>query len=149
MDEVGYQQKDELIEASAGIVAAFVSHNALSAADLPKLISDVFAALQALGTVSATGRAEPQKPAVPIRKSVTPDFLICLEDGMKFKSLKRHIRTKYEMTPRQYREKWNLPPDYPMVAPNYSRVRSSLARTSGLGKKPAGSSAGSARNLQT
>lgn len=126
----------QLVELSAEIVSAYVSHNALSAPDLPKLIASVHAALASLD-----GAAEPEpvtelKPAVPIKKSITPDYLICLEDGKKFKSLKRHLRTEYDMSPEEYRAKWGLPPDYPMVAPTYSEARSRLAKTIGLGRKP-------------
>jgi len=127
----------ELIELSTEIVAAYVGHNALSANDLPKLIADVYGALKALGSTSPSAPAEPQKPAVPVRRSITPEYLTCLEDGKKFKSLKRHLMTHHNLTPQQYREKWNLPADYPMVAPNYSATRSSLAKNSGLGRKAA------------
>jgi predicted transcriptional regulator len=126
----------ELLEFTSDIVAAYVAHNALSSTDLPKLIADVHLALKTLGTEAAPAIDEPQKAAVSIRKSVTPDYLICLEDGKKFKSLKRHL-LQLGMTPAQYREKWKLPPDYPMVAPNYSATRSALAKSLGLGRKPA------------
>ena len=123
------------IELSADIVSAYVSNNSVPAADLPSLLHSVYAAL----TQTAPGKTqEPQAeltPAVPIKKSVTPDAIICLEDGKKFKSLKRHLRTAYDMTPEQYRAKWNLPADYPMVAPNYAKARSELARTMGLGQQ--------------
>jgi predicted transcriptional regulator len=125
----------ELIELSSEIVAAYVGHNALSASDLPRLIADVYAALKALGGGSAAVAAEPAKPAVPVKKSITPDYLICLDDGKRFKSLKRHLMTHHGLSPQQYREKWGLPADYPMVAPNYSATRSSLAKSSGLGRK--------------
>jgi predicted transcriptional regulator len=129
------QRQSELIELSSEIVAAYVGHNALSAADLPKLIAEVYSALKALGTAAAVPESEQPKPAVPVRRSITPDYLICLDDGKKFKSLKRHLMTHHQLTPQQYREKWGLPVDYPMVAPNYSATRSSLAKTSGLGRK--------------
>ena len=129
------QRQSELIELSSEIVAAYVGHNALSAADLPKLIAEVYSALKALGTAAAVPESEQAKPAVPVRRSITPDYLICLDDGKKFKSLKRHLMTHHQLTPQQYREKWGLPVDYPMVAPNYSATRSSLAKTSGLGRK--------------
>lgn len=131
------QRESELIELSSEIVAAYVGHNALSAADLPKLIAEVYAALKALGTTQMAVELEQPKPAVTVRRSITPDYLICLEDGKKFKSLKRHLMTHHQLTPQQYREKWSLPVDYPMVAPNYSATRSSLAKTSGLGRKAA------------
>jgi predicted transcriptional regulator len=137
MSEPVAQVEHELIELSAEIVSAYVTHNALSPADLPKLIADVHMALKGLGAPVAVEIAETQKPAVSIRKSVTPDFIVCLEDGMKFKSLKRHLRTTYNMSPEEYRAKWNLPADYPMVARNYSARRSALAKTNGLGRKTA------------
>ncbi len=110
-----------------------VSHNALSAPDLPKLIASVHTALVALGGVVEVEPAVELKPAVPVKKSITPEYLICLEDGKKFKSLKRHLRTEYDMSPEEYRAKWGLPPDYPMVAPTYSEARSRLAKTIGAG----------------
>jgi predicted transcriptional regulator len=129
------QREAELIELSSEIVAAYVGHNALSVADLPKLIADVYSALKALGSGQAAVESEPQKPAVTVRRSITPEYLTCIEDGKKFKSLKRHLMTHHNLTPQQYRDKWNLPADYPMVAPNYSATRSSLAKSSGLGRK--------------
>jgi predicted transcriptional regulator len=135
MNDVNTPRQADLIELSGEIVAAYVSHNALSASDLPRLLADVYAALTALGGEGASAEAEPLKPAVTVRRSITPDHLVCLEDGKKFKSLKRHLMTHHQLTPQQYREKWNLAADYPMVAPNYSATRSSLAKTSGLGRK--------------
>ena len=126
---------DKLVELSASVVGAYVSHNALSASDLPKLIAQVHQALIALGGPAPAEAAPELKPAVPVKKSITPDYLICLEDGKKFKSLKRHLRTQYNMTPEQYREKWDLPADYPMVAPNYAAARSQLAKQMGLGQQ--------------
>ncbi len=131
----GYE--NDLIELSTEIVAAYVSHNAVSPNDLPKLIADVHGALRALQSNDAPAPVEELKPAVPIRKSVAPDYIICLEDGKKFKSLKRHLRTHYNLSPEEYREKWGLPADYPMVAPNYSATRSKLAKDNGLGRKAA------------
>jgi predicted transcriptional regulator len=128
---------NDLIDLSADIVSAYVSHNALSVTDLPKLIADVHYALRNLQSPAAAEPAEELKPAVPVRKSVNPDFIICLEDGKKFKSLKRHLRTHYNLSPEEYREKWGLPADYPMVAPNYSATRSRLAKDNGLGRKAA------------
>ena len=124
-------------ELSAEIVSAYVSHNTIGAAEVPKLIADVYGTLASLQSNSAAPPPEELHPAVPVRKSVTADYIICLEDGRKFKSLKRHLRTQYNLTPEQYREKWGLPASYPMVAPTYSQARSSLARASGLGRKPA------------
>jgi predicted transcriptional regulator len=137
MNDSTLQSEQELVELSAEIVAAYVSHNALSPSDLPKLIADVHNALKSLGTPVIAEVVEVQKPAVSIRKSITPDFLICLEEGKPFKSLKRHLRTTYDMSPADYREKWNLAADYPMVAPSYSATRSALAKTNGLGRKAA------------
>lgn len=125
-------QGNGLLEMTTQIVSAFVSNNSLKAEDLPGLVRIVHDSLAGLG--AAAPEPEPQKPAVSIRKSIGEDFLICLEDGMKFKSLKRHLRTKYDMTPEEYREKWGLPADYPMVAPGYSKQRSMLAKQMGLGK---------------
>ncbi|WP_029002669.1 MucR family transcriptional regulator [Azorhizobium doebereinerae] len=119
----------------ADIVTAYVGNNTVAVSDLASLIQSVHTTLGKLGT-PAEEPVEELKPAVAIKKSVTPDFIICLEDGRKFKSLKRHLRTAYNMTPDAYREKWGLPRDYPMVAPNYAAARSELARTMGLGRKP-------------
>jgi predicted transcriptional regulator len=127
----------DLVGLSTDIVSAYVSHNAVSPTDLPKLIADVHGALRALHSNEAPVAVEELKPAVPIRKSVTADFIICLEDGKKFKSLKRHLRTHYNLSPEEYREKWGLPSDYPMVAPSYSATRSKLAKDNGLGRKAA------------
>jgi len=123
------------IELAADIVSAYVSNNAVAASDLPALLGDVHTALQRVTKGEAEPAPEPLKPAVPVRKSVAPDFIICLEDGKKFKSLKRHLRTQYNLTPEQYREKWGLPADYPMVAPNYAAARSALAKEMGLGQQ--------------
>ena len=126
---------DRHLALMADVVAAYVSNNSLPSSDLPALISAVHASLKDLAAGTAPPPvAEPQPPAVPIRKSVTQDFLICLEDGKKFRSLKRHLGTVYNLTPEKYREKWGLPSDYPMVAPAYSAVRSQLAKAIGLGQ---------------
>ena len=123
------------IELAADIVSAYVSNNSVPSAELPALINDVHTALvKVVGGVVETPTEAP-KPAVPVKKSITPDHLVCLEDGKKFKSLKRHLRTQYNMTPEQYREKWGLPVDYPMVAPNYAKARSELAKEMGLGQQ--------------
>jgi predicted transcriptional regulator len=127
-----------LTELTAGIVSAYVSNNATAAADIPALIGQVHAALVKVSGGQAETLIEPARPAVPIKRSVTADFIVCLEDGKKFKSLKRHLRTQYSMTPEQYREKWGLPPDYPMVAPNYAVARSRLAKQMGLGQQRRG-----------
>jgi predicted transcriptional regulator len=132
----GEGKNDKTIELSASIVSAYISHNALSAADLPKLIAQVYSALNDLSGPAAQEAAPELKPAVSPKKSITPDYLICLEDGKKFKSLKRHLRVEYDISPDEYRTKWGLPSDYPMVAPNYSEARSRLAKSIGLGRKP-------------
>lgn len=127
----------ELIELTGEIVAAYVSNNPVQSGDLPALIHDVHTALDKLAAGGAEQPQEAPKPAVPIRKSITPDYIICLEDGKKFKSLKRHLRTHYDLSPEEYREKWGLPADYPMVAPNYAKARSQLAKKMGLGQRRA------------
>lgn len=131
------ERNASLIGLTAEIVAAYVSNNLVPTSELSKIIADTHVAVSALQTGSSPAIEEKPTPAVPIKKSVTPDFLICLEDGKKFKSLKRHLSTHYEMPPDQYRQKWNLPADYPMVAPNYSASRSALAKTMGLRRKAA------------
>ncbi len=123
------------IELTADIVSAYVSNNSVSAAEIPGLINQVHSALLRVSTGLNESPTEPLKPAVPVKKSITPDYIICLEDGKKFKSLKRHLRTQYNVTPEQYRDKWSLPPDYPMVAPNYAAARSQLAKQMGLGQQ--------------
>ncbi|TVR11695.1 MAG: MucR family transcriptional regulator [Salinarimonadaceae bacterium] len=123
------------IELTAEIVSAYVSNNSLPTADLPALIREVHASIEGIATKAAEAPPEPQKPAVPVKKSVTPDYIICLEDGKQFKSLRRHLRTQYALTPEEYRDKWNLPSDYPMVAPNYAKARSELAKEMGLGQQ--------------
>jgi predicted transcriptional regulator len=122
---------------AADIVAAYVSKNSVTQADLPALIHSVHAALNRTAHVTTEAPKEELTPAIPIKKSITPDYLICLDDGKKFKSLKRHLRTKYNLTPDEYRARWNLPSNYPMVAPNYAQARSALAKTMGLGQKRA------------
>jgi predicted transcriptional regulator len=120
---------------SAEIVAAYVTKNAVPVAELPALIASVHTALSKAVHGQTEQAQEKLEPAVPIKRSITPDFLISLEDGKRYKSLKRHLRTSYNMTPDQYRAKWGLAPDYPMVAPNYAKARSELAKTMGLGLK--------------
>ncbi len=124
----------ELLSLTADIVAAHVSNNTVAVDDLPTLINEVYLSLARIGRAA---EPEPEKlqPAVPIKRSITPDFLICLEDGKKLKMLKRHLKTAYNMTPAEYRDRWGLPPDYPMVAPNYARQRSRLAKQIGLGTR--------------
>jgi predicted transcriptional regulator len=123
------------IDLTTTIVSAYVSNNPMPASELPALIGQIHAALLRVSTGRAELPLEPAKPAVPVKKSMTADYLICLEDGKRFKSLKRHLRTQYGMTPEQYRDKWGLPPDYPMVAPNYAVARSQLAKKMGLGQQ--------------
>jgi predicted transcriptional regulator len=123
------------IELTAEIVSAYLSHNTVPAGDIPSLINQVHAALARVSAKSGDAPAEPLKPAVSVKKSITPEHIVCLEDGKKFKSLKRHLRTQYNMTPEQYRDKWGLNADYPMVAPNYAAARSQLAKQMGLGQQ--------------
>ena len=126
--------KAEIIEMTAEIVAAYVENNNIATGDLPALIQSVHRALSSVASGVEAVEAAPKEPAVPVRRSITADFLICLEDGRKFKSLKRHLRTKYNMSPEDYRAKWGLAKDYPMVAPNYAKARSDLAKQMGLGQ---------------
>ena len=126
--------KVDVIEMTAEIVAAYVENNTISTTDLPGLIQSVHRALSSISTGAETVEVAPKEPAVPVRRSITPDHLVCLEDGRKFKSLKRHLRTKYNMSPEDYRAKWGLAKDYPMVAPNYAKARSELAKQMGLGQ---------------
>jgi predicted transcriptional regulator len=128
--------KASYIRLTANIVSAYVSNNTVSSAEIPALISQVYSALMRVSNgATVTAPAEPLKPAVSIKRSITPEYLVCLEDGKKFKSLKRHLRTQYQMTPDQYRAKWNLRADYPMVAPKYAAVRSRLAKQMRLGQQ--------------
>lgn len=125
----------ELLGLTAQIVSAHVSHNPVPAAELPGLIQEVFRTLSGVGTAPVAEPERPQ-PAVPVKKSITPGYLICLEDGKKLKMLKRHLKTAYNLSPEQYRDRWGLPADYPMVAPDYAKHRSSLAKKIGLGTTP-------------
>jgi len=120
---------------TAEIVSAYVSNNTVPSADIPALINQVHSALLRVSNGETQASSEPLKPAVPVKRSINPDYIVCLEDGKKFKSLKRHLRTQYNMTPEQYRDKWSLPADYPMVAPNYAAARSQLAKQMGLGQQ--------------
>jgi predicted transcriptional regulator len=124
-----------VVELAADIVAAYVSNNTVPAGELPNLIGQVYSALQHTAGASSEPQAEPLRPAVPVKKSLTPDHIVCLEDGKKFKSLRRHLRTHYNLTPDEYRAKWGLSADYPMVAPNYAASRSELAKKMGLGQQ--------------
>jgi predicted transcriptional regulator len=125
----------DLLRMTAEVAAAYVSNNTLAAADLTEVIKTIYASLQSLERSEGVATTS-QKPMVPIKKSVTPEYIICLEDGKRLKMLKRHLRTAYRMTPEEYRAKWGLPADYPMVAPNYAEQRSVFAKRIGLGRKP-------------
>ncbi len=124
----------DLLALTTQIVSAHVGNNTVQVADLPQLINEVYKTLSSVGNAPAA--PERPQPAVPVKKSVTPEYIICLEDGKKLKMLKRHLKTAYNMTPEEYRDRWGLPADYPMVAPNYAQHRSSLAKKIGLGTKP-------------
>ena len=125
-----------LIELTTDVVSAYVSNNPVSTTELPNLIGEVYSSFTKVANIDSPLSSHNTKPAVPIKKSLHDDYIICLEDGKKFKSLKRHLRSHYDLSPEQYREKWGLPADYPMVAPNYAQARSRLAREMGLGRKP-------------
>ena len=129
------QMSETMITLTADIVAAHVSNNSVAVNDLPTLIANVHGALSKLGGEAPVEPEAKQEPAVTVRQSIKPDYIVCLEDGKKLKMLKRHLMTHYQMTPEQYRAKWNLPNDYPMVAPNYAEQRRSLAKSIGLGTK--------------
>jgi predicted transcriptional regulator len=137
MDTPQNDMNETLITLTSDIVAAHVSNNSVSVDDLPSLITNVYGALAGLGQVAPVAEKMPE-PAVSIRASVKPDHIVCLEDGKKLKMLKRHLMTHYNLTPEQYRQRWNLPADYPMVAPNYAAKRRDLAKKIGLGRKPGG-----------
>jgi predicted transcriptional regulator len=126
--------EDELLRMTAEVVSAYVSNNTLATGQLADVIQAVYNSLRGLEGQVAEPPSEPLKPAVPVRKSVTPEYLVCLEDGKKLKMLKRYLRARYKMSPDEYRKRWNLPPDYPMVAPNYAQRRSDFAKKIGLGK---------------
>ena len=136
LDKSDKPSTSDMLQMAAEIVSAYVGKNTVPTAQIPDLIQSVYRSLNGLGGfhVSGGGGDSGQSPATSIKKSITPDFLICLEDGKKLKMLKRHLRTVYKMTPQDYRTKWNLPPDYPMVAPNYATQRSEFAKSIGLGR---------------
>lgn len=134
MDNIQPDMNETLITLASDIVAAHVSNNSVSVEDLPTLITNVYGALAGLGTTAPVEEEKPE-PAVSVRSSVKPDYIVCLEDGKKLKMLKRHLMTHYNMTPEDYRARWNLPADYPMVAPNYAEKRRELAKKIGLGRK--------------
>lgn len=127
--------KDDVLRMTVDVVSAYLSNNQVATPQISDLINNVFSTLVSLEETQPETSTEQPKPAASIKKSVTPDYIICLEDGKKLKMLKRHLRTTYNMTPEEYRAKWNLPPDYPMVAPNYARQRSDFAKKIGLGRK--------------
>lgn len=135
MQDLEFEMKETLITLTSDIVAAHVSNNDVAVADLPGLITNVYSALASLGETAPVAEDKPE-PAVSIRASVKPDYIVCLEDGKKLKMLKRYLRTNYNMTPEEYRARWGLPADYPMVAPNYAETRRDLAKKIGLGRKP-------------
>lgn len=131
------QNSEEILVLTAEVVSSYLSNNVVAASEVPGLIEQVYRALNNVSTGAVEVRAERPQPAVSIKKSVTPDYIICLEDGKQLKMLKRHLKTAYGMTPEEYRERWGLAADYPMVAPNYAKQRSRLAKKIGLGKKRA------------
>lgn len=135
MENIENEMSETLITLTSDIVAAHVSNNNVTVEDLPTLITNVYGALSGLGRGEAVKEARPE-PAVSVRASIKPDYIVCLEDGKKLKMLKRHLMTHYNLTPEQYRQRWNLPADYPMVAPNYAEKRRELAKKIGLGRKP-------------
>ena len=137
MEEIENDMSETLITLTSDIVAAHVANNSVSVDDLPNLISSVYGALAGLGQGPVIEEARPE-PAVSIRASIKPDYIVCLEDGKKLKMLKRHLMTHYNMTPEEYRRRWGLPGDYPMVAPNYAEKRRQLAKAIGLGRNPTG-----------
>ena len=130
--------EEDMLRMTTEVVSAYVGNNMLAPAQIPDVIKTVYGSLADLSAQGRPGEQEPLKPAVPIRRSITPDFVVCLEDGKKLKMLKRHLRTNYGMTPDEYRAKWSLPADYPMVAPNYAKQRSEFAKRIGLGRKTQG-----------
>ena len=131
-------EQGDVLRMAVDIVAAYVGNNPVPASQVPEVINTVYGSLTSLNGAAAEGHAEPPKPAVSVRRSVHPDYLVCLEDGKKLKMLKRHLRAAYNMTPDEYRAKWGLPADYPMVAPNYAAQRSEFAKKIGLGRKNSG-----------
>ena len=139
MNEVASRQtsREDILRMAVDVVASYLSRNQVPRAQLPEVISTVFNSLNSVEDAGATVEEE-RKPAVSVRRSVTDDYIVCLEDGKKLKMLKRYLRTNFDMTPEEYRAKWNLPADYPMVAPNYAKRRSEFAKKIGLGKKPGG-----------
>ena len=136
--ELATHRSDELLKLASNIIAAYVSNNPVPVSELPAMIKSIHATLGGLSGGGGSDSLTSQKPAVPVKRSITPEYIVCLEDGKKFKSLKRHLMTHYGLTPDEYREKWNLDASYPMVAPNYAAARSQLAKKMGLGRKRKG-----------
>jgi len=135
-ESVENMSREDLLRMTTEVVSAYVGNNMVPSQQIPEVIKSVYGTLSGLEAPAAEAKAAPQKPAVPLKKSITPDFLICLEDGKKLKMLKRHLRSTYNLTPDEYRAKWGLAADYPMVAPNYAKQRSAFAKKIGLGRKP-------------
>ena len=131
--EAQTENDDIYLELTGDVISAYVANNPVSTTELPSLINEVYSAFRKTDKRQSQEQEIRSKPAVPVKKSMTDDYIICLEDGKKFKSLKRHLRSHYDMSPEEYREKWGLPFDYPMVAPNYAKARSALARQDGFG----------------
>ena len=134
-EALDWEQGNNVVDLTSEIICSYVANNLIPVDDLPRLIGEIHATLVTISEIQQNPTQEPQKPAVSVKRSITPDYLICLEDGQKFKSLKRHLRSKYNLSPEEYRSKWQLPSDYPMVAPNYAAERSKLAMKMGLGQK--------------
>ena len=130
-------EQGEILRMTAEVVAAYVGNNSLSATQLPEVINTVYGTFNRVNGATTLANGQPQKAAIPVRRSITPDYIVCLEDGKKLKMLKRHLRTVYGLSPDEYRAKWRLPMDYPMVAPNYSKQRSAFAKKIGLGRSAA------------
>ena len=130
-------EQGEILRMTAEVVAAYVGNNSLSATQLPEVINTVYGTFNRVNGATTFANGQPQKAAIPVRRSITPDYIVCLEDGKKLKMLKRHLRTVYGLSPDEYRAKWGLPTDYPMVAPNYSKQRSAFAKKIGLGRSAA------------
>lgn len=130
-------EQGEILRMTAEVVAAYVGNNSLSATQLPEVINTVYGTFNRVNGATTLANGQPQKAAIPVRRSITPDYIVCLEDGKKLKMLKRHLRTVYGLSPDEYRAKWRLPTDYPMVAPNYSKQRSAFAKKIGLGRSAA------------
>ena len=130
-------ERGDILRMTAEVVAAYVGNNSLPATQLPDVINTVYGTLHRVNGVARSANGHSQKAAIPVRRSITPDYIVCLEDGKKLKMLKRHLRTSYGLSPEEYRSKWGLPSDYPMVAPNYSKKRSAFAKKIGLGRSEA------------